>query len=143
MAIKTFICNQLSDLDRIAGDILTECASMRLFYLSGPMGAGKTTLVKSFCRHLQVNDTVSSPTFAIINEYAGAQESSVYHFDFYRMKNPEEAFDLGYEDYLYSGNYCFIEWPEVVQSLLPLHNAAVIKITASDDIRSIQLEYGL
>jgi tRNA threonylcarbamoyladenosine biosynthesis protein TsaE len=90
------------------------------------MGAGKTTFIKALCRELGVDDIVQSPTFAIINEYKTRQGNSIFHFDFYRIRKPEEAFDIGYEDYFYSGSYCFIEWPELVESLLP---ADTIRVT--------------
>ena len=82
------------------------------------MGAGKTTLIKSLCEKLGVSDSVTSPTFSIVNEYKGA-DGPVYHFDFYRLKDQNEALDMGYEEYFYSGNYCFIEWPEKIASLIP------------------------
>ena len=82
------------------------------------MGAGKTTLIKSLCEKLGVNDSVTSPTFSIVNEYKGA-DGPVYHFDFYRLKDQNEALDMGYEEYFYSGNYCFIEWPEKIANLIP------------------------
>lgn len=87
-----------------------------LFY--GEMGAGKTTLIKSICAVLGVEDTVSSPTFSIVNEY-DATNGTIYHFDFYRLRNEQEAFDMGYEEYFYSDRYCFIEWPERIPNLLP------------------------
>ena len=83
------------------------------------MGAGKTTFIKSICRTLGVLDIVNSPTFSIVNVYESRNKGFLYHFDFYRMKTPEEIFDIGYEDYLFSGNYCFLEWPEKVSNLLP------------------------
>jgi tRNA threonylcarbamoyladenosine biosynthesis protein TsaE len=91
----------------------------RVFAFYGAMGAGKTTFIKAICHELGSGDYVTSPTFALINEYTVADGTVIYHFDFYRIKKLEEAFDLGYEDYIYSGNYCFIEWPEMIESLLP------------------------
>lgn len=91
----------------------------RVFAFYGVMGAGKTTLIKAICRELGTADNITSPTFALINEYTTENRSVIYHFDFYRINKIEEAFDLGYEDYIYSGNYCFIEWPEKIESLLP------------------------
>ena len=90
-----------------------------VFAFYGKMGAGKTTFIKAICEALGVKDTVASPTFAIVNEYADAQGQPVYHFDFYRIKNLKEAYDIGCEEYFYSGFPCFIEWPEMVEELLP------------------------
>ncbi len=108
-----------------------------LFY--GDMGAGKTTFIKSICRVLGVADTVSSPTFSIVNEYESPQ-GPVFHFDFYRLKNETEALDLGYEEYLYSGNYCFIEWPEKIPHLLPDHALKVQLTITGDQERIIEIE---
>ena len=83
------------------------------------MGVGKTTLIKEICRHLGVEDNVCSPTFAIINAYSTVKGEDVYHFDFYRLKSADEAYDIGYEEYFYSGNYCFTEWTEKIEDLLP------------------------
>jgi len=91
----------------------------RVFALYGRMGAGKTTLIKELCQKLNVVDEVQSPTFSIINEYKTGEGASVFHFDFYRINKIDEVFDIGYEDYVYSGSYCFIEWPELAEDLLP------------------------
>lgn len=91
----------------------------RVFAFYGELGAGKTTFIKAVCRELGVPDIVQSPTFALINEYLTTEGQSVFHFDFFRIKKTEEAFDIGYEDYIYSGNYCLIEWPELIEGLLP------------------------
>ena len=96
------------------------------------MGAGKTTIIKAICHELGSSDYVTSPTFALINEYSTNNGSVIYHFDFYRIKKLEEAYDLGYEDYIYSGNYCFIEWPEMIESLLP-KGIVEVKIRETDD----------
>lgn len=109
----------LSELQQAAGELLQNFANERIFAFYGAMGAGKTTFIKAICHELGSVDYVTSPTFALINEYSGAGNSVIYHFDFYRIRKIEEAFDLGYEDYIYSGNYCFIEWPEMIESLLP------------------------
>ncbi len=105
------------------------------------MGAGKTTLIKAFCKALDVEDIASSPSFAIINQYQITDGECVYHFDFYRIKNIEEVMDLGYEDYFFSGEYCFIEWPEKIEKLLP-ENFVYIRIveSESDGKRIIQLD---
>jgi len=113
---------QLSDLNALqeaAKLLLNTFPEDRIFAFYGAMGAGKTTFIKAICHELGSTDYVTSPTFALINEYTTSKGFVVYHFDFYRIKKLEEAFDLGYEDYIYSGNYCFIEWPEMIESLLP------------------------
>ena len=98
-------------------------ADVVAFY--GSMGAGKTTLIKSLCHRMGVTDEVNSPTFAIVNEYVTSDNEPVYHFDFYRIKKLEEAYDIGYENYFYSGHLCLIEWPELIESLLPDHHIRV------------------
>ena len=110
---------ELSALQASSKLLLGNFPEDRVFAFYGAMGAGKTTLIKAICRALGSNDNITSPTFALINEYSTGQQSIIYHFDFYRIKKLEEAYDLGYEDYIYSGNYCFIEWPEMIESLLP------------------------
>ncbi|MBW8334056.1 MAG: tRNA (adenosine(37)-N6)-threonylcarbamoyltransferase complex ATPase subunit type 1 TsaE [Prolixibacteraceae bacterium] len=109
----------VSDLQDTAKQLLSHFPEDRIFALYGGMGAGKTTFIKAICHELGSDDYVTSPTFALINEYSTSEGAVIYHFDFYRIKKLEEAFDLGYEDYIYSGNYCFIEWPEMIESLLP------------------------
>ena len=91
----------------------------RVFAFYGQMGAGKTTFIKALCQELGVADVVTSPTFAIVNEYTDGHGQPIYHFDFYRIKHLEEVYDMGYEDYFYSGHLCLIEWPELVEQLLP------------------------
>ncbi len=107
------------NLKNIAREIIESNKEDRIFAFYGKMGVGKTTLIKEICNYLNVKDVVCSPTFAIINEYHMHSKGSVFHFDFYRIKNDKEAFDIGYEDYFYSGNYCFVEWPEKIIELLP------------------------
>ncbi|HBS86645.1 MAG: tRNA (adenosine(37)-N6)-threonylcarbamoyltransferase complex ATPase subunit type 1 TsaE [Bacteroidetes bacterium GWF2_38_335] len=111
--------NHISEIERAAARFieLTDSAKVIAFY--GEMGAGKTTFIREICRQYGVVDEVNSPTFSIVNEYHTAQGEIFYHFDFYRIKNLTEAFDLGYEEYFYSGNKCFIEWPEKAEQLLP------------------------
>ena len=111
--------SDLSMLQKTARLLLDNFPEEHIFAFYGAMGAGKTTFIKALCHELGSNDYVTSPTFALINEYSTATGSVIYHFDFYRIKKLEEAYDLGYEDYIYSGNYCFIEWPEMIESLLP------------------------
>ena len=121
----------LSDLPQIAADILSFAPEQRIFLLNGDMGAGKTTLIKAFCQCLGTDDNVTSPTFAIVNEYV-APKGNIYHFDFYRLKNQTEALDIGVEEYFYSGKYCFIEWPEKIPALLP-ERYITINVTAADN----------
>ncbi|MBZ4657409.1 MAG: ATPase/GTPase [Methermicoccus sp.] len=111
--------NDLSEIHQAARQFLAEIDNQNVFAFYGDMGVGKTTFVKALCEELGVQEPVTSPTFAIINEYRDKKGKSIYHFDFYRIKKLEEVFDFGYEDYFYSGNLCFIEWPELVESLLP------------------------
>jgi tRNA threonylcarbamoyladenosine biosynthesis protein TsaE len=119
MASKTVVAKSLEDLPSAAAKILSDLEGHTVFALRGPMGAGKTTLIKAFCDLLGVREVVSSPTFALVNEYTDEAGEPVFHFDFYRIKKIEEVFDIGYEEYFYSDYRCFIEWPELVESLLP------------------------
>ena len=118
---------------------LRDAADVIAFY--GSMGAGKTTLIKNLCHRMGVTDEVNSPTFAIVNEYATAEGESVYHFDFYRIKRLEEAYDIGFENYFYSGNLCLIEWPEMIEPLLPdPHIRVRLCPGTTDDDRIIAIE---
>lgn len=126
-----YTAQSLDDLPRIARQITAEIAATPIVAFRAPMGAGKTTLIKSLCSAMGVTDVVNSPTFAIVNEYADADDRPVYHFDFYRLKSVAEAYDMGCEDYFYSGSFCFIEWPEMIEELLPEHRAE-ISIEADD-----------
>lgn len=113
------IFDTIEALPKVAQQLLCEFADERFFAFFGKMGVGKTTLIKELCAQLGVEDNVCSPTFAIVNEYNTKDGEAVYHFDFYRMKSELEAYDIGYEEYFYSGNYCFTEWTEKIESLLP------------------------
>jgi tRNA threonylcarbamoyladenosine biosynthesis protein TsaE len=112
-------------LPQVAHQLLNTFSGERFFAFFGKMGVGKTTLIKELCVELGVKDIVCSPTFAIINEYSNKNNEPVYHFDFYRMKSLAEAYDIGYEEYFYSGNYCFTEWTEKIEELLPEHYVRV------------------
>jgi len=103
------------------------------------MGVGKTTFVKAVCEELGVEDTINSPSFAIVNEYHSQKGEVMYHFDFYRIEDVEEAYDFGYEDYFYSNNYCFIEWPEKIESILPEDTVYVVFEENSDGSRSVNI----
>ena len=117
----------------------------RVFAFYGSMGAGKTTFVKAICEELGVEDVITSPTFAIINEYSLSSLHSplstdiIYHFDFYRIKKLEEVYDMGYEDYFYSGALCFIEWPELIEELLPEDAVKVSISENADGTRTVTL----
>lgn len=110
----------LEVLQSAARKFMDQMGDRNIFAFYGGMGAGKTTFIKAVCKELGVSETVASPTFAIINEYRRGSGEPIYHFDFYRIHKLEEVFDFGYEDYLYSGHTCFIEWPELVEQILPV-----------------------
>jgi tRNA threonylcarbamoyladenosine biosynthesis protein TsaE len=116
----SLVCNNTSDLPKIAKTILNLFPEKRMFIFKGDLGAGKTTLIKALCKELKVIGLTNSPSFSIVNEYPTADGDMIYHFDFYRIKNIAEVFDIGYEEYFYSGHYCFIEWPEVAEQILPI-----------------------
>jgi tRNA threonylcarbamoyladenosine biosynthesis protein TsaE len=121
-----------ADLGQAARKLLNAFPSGRVFALYGSMGAGKTTFIKALCHELGVGDIVQSPSFAIVNEYLTGAGESIYHFDFYRVKSISEVFDIGYENYLFSGNYCFLEWPEKVERLLP-EGTVRVRISGEDE----------
>lgn len=122
-----FHVRDLDSLPEAASGILNYASGTKIFLFEGEMGAGKTTLIKEICKQLGSADTVSSPTYSIVNEYP-CDQGRIYHFDFFRIKDESEAFDLGFEEYLYSGEYCFIEWPEKIPNLWP---SAYIEISIS------------
>ena len=115
----SFVAKCPEDLQEIAISLLEWKPEVKIFAIQGKMGAGKTTLIKALGDTLKVEEVVSSPTFSLVNEYTSDNQDPVFHFDFYRINKIEEVFDIGYEEYFYSGNYCFIEWPELVMDLLP------------------------
>ena len=123
----------LDDIDVAARQFLSEIGDARIIAFYAKMGAGKTTFTRAICKALGVEETVTSPTFAIVNEYEGP----VYHFDFYRLKRLSEAYDMGFEDYLYSGAWCLIEWPELIEELLPENTVRVHILVAEDGTRTV------
>ena len=126
---------RITDIDHIrevAREFIEHIGDHRVFAFYGKMGAGKTTFVKAICEELGVDDVITSPTFAIINEYETPSNSPIYHFDFYRIKKLEEVYDMGYEDYFYSGSLCFIEWPERIEEILP-DDAVRVSIAEQED----------
>jgi tRNA threonylcarbamoyladenosine biosynthesis protein TsaE len=128
----------LSDLPNAAANFLKINSGRKQFAFYGSMGVGKTTFIKAICKKLKVVEVVTSPTFAIVNEYHTDKGDKVYHFDLYRIRKLEELFDLGYEDYLYSQDYCFIEWPEMGEEVLPDHIVKVHIKESSDGVRTIE-----
>ena len=126
----------MEQLPRLASDLLEDFREERFFAFFGKMGVGKTTLIKALCDQLGVKEVVCSPTFAIINEYTSGEGEPVYHFDFYRLKSAEEAYDIGYEEYFYSGMYCFTEWTEKIEQLLPEHYVRV-EMKETNGIRTL------
>ena len=131
--------SEIGQLPSVAADILKEYADERFFAFFGSMGVGKTTLIKEICAQLGVTQNVCSPTFAIVNEYADRNGEPVYHFDFYRLKSIDEAYDIGYEEYFYSGCYCFTEWTEKIEPLLP-DRYVRIEIAEQNGIRTLTAE---
>lgn len=128
----------LEDISQIAKQIIEQCNSkIVLFYAE--MGMGKTTLIKELVKQLGVNDVTSSPTFSLVNEYLSGTGEKVFHFDFYRINNEEEAYDIGIEDYFYSDAWCFIEWPSSIENLLPLESVKLYITKNDDDTRNIKL----
>ena len=111
--------NDLEHIREAARQFISHIGDRRVFAFYGSMGAGKTTFIKAVCEELGVTDVVTSPTFAIVNEYTAADGGRIFHFDFYRIKKLEEVYDMGYEDYFYSDALCFIEWPELIDEVLP------------------------
>ena len=129
--------NGLQELPGAAQQLLNFAGEEKIFVFEGSMGAGKTTFIKEVCLALGVSDLVSSPTFSIVNEYLTGDNLTVYHFDFYRIKDLQEAYDIGYEEYFYSGNICLIEWPEKIEPLLPEDYVKVHIETLSEQERRI------
>jgi len=148
----SFASVSLDVLDEVAKDIVAALEGRKIILFYGEMGSGKTTLIKEICKQLGVRDSMSSPTYAIVNEYhidptqakptptpSKEESNKIYHFDLYRVKNLEECLDIGMEEYLYSGNYCFIEWPDMAASLYP-ENTVKVVIEGNGELRSISSE---
>ena len=131
---------EIKDLEHIreaARQFISHIGDRRVFAFYGSMGAGKTTFIKAVCEELGVTDVVTSPTFAIVNEYTAADGGRIFHFDFYRIKKLEEVYDMGYEDYFYSDALCFIEWPELIDEVLPDDAVKVTIKENADGIRTV------
>lgn len=135
--------DNIENIGEAAKTFIQAIGENKIFAFYGKMGSGKTTFIKAICEQLGVEDVITSPTFAIVNEYNYNDNSisnTIYHFDFYRIRRIEEVYDMGFEDYFYSGALCFIEWPELIEDLLPL-DAVKVKINAVDDnTREVTIE---
>lgn len=134
---------EIPSVDKIqeaARQFVCQMGDAKVFAFYGKMGAGKTTFIKAICQELGVEDVITSPTFALVNEYTAGDGSPIFHFDFYRIKKLEEVYDMGYEDYFYSGALCLMEWPELVEELLPQDAVAVTIRANADGSRSIAVE---
>lgn len=139
--MNTINIQSLDTIHEAAKDFVRQMGDNTVFAFYGEMGAGKTTFIKEICKVLGVKDSITSPTFAIVNEYRSDETAElIYHFDFYRVEKIEEVYDFGYEDYFYSGAICFIEWPERVDSLLP-NDCVHVGITQNEDgSRDVELK---
>ncbi|WP_419559137.1 tRNA (adenosine(37)-N6)-threonylcarbamoyltransferase complex ATPase subunit type 1 TsaE [Prevotella sp.] len=125
--------NSLADIKEAAKQFIANMGNGKVFAFYGKMGAGKTTFIKAICEEMGVEDVITSPTFAIVNEYTSQKTGdTIYHFDFYRIKKLEEVYDMGYEDYFYGGSICFLEWPELIEDLLP-EDAVKVSIEETED----------
>lgn len=136
----TLIINNLESIHDVARQFIEKIGDKRVLAFYGKMGAGKTTFIKAVCEVLGVTDVITSPTFAIVNEYTDGEGAPVYHFDFYRIKKIEEVYDMGYEDYFYSGNICLMEWPELIEDLLPDDALRITISEAADGKRQIEFD---
>lgn len=138
--MKTLEINSLSDLDEVADEILSSLGERSVVLFRGEMGAGKTTLISRIAARMGVEDSVTSPTFALVNQYEGRGGRRIYHFDFYRIDRIEEVYDLGYEEYFYSGDLCLVEWPEKIEELLP-DDVMTVRITAdTEEKRTFEID---
>ncbi len=135
-----YIINSIDEINIAAKFILKNFSKSKIFAFFGDMGVGKTTIIKQLCIELGVYEIVNSPSFAIINEYLTKNDDIIYHFDFYRITNVTEAYGLGYEEYFYSNNYCFIEWSEKISSILPNNCVKIQMSEINNGIRKLKIK---
>jgi tRNA threonylcarbamoyladenosine biosynthesis protein TsaE len=140
MSSKSIKYNSLNEIKKVAKEIFDFGQKTPVWIFEGQMGAGKTTLIKAICENLIVTSHVQSPTYSLVNEYATKRGENIYHFDFYRIKNEDEAMDIGIEDYLFSGERCFIEWASKITNLLPSKYLKISIEVLEDGAREIHLE---
>lgn len=138
--MTTITIESLERINEAAQEFVDHMEDNKIFAFYGKMGAGKTTFIKAICEQLGVTDVINSPTFAIVNEYEDRHQRPIYHFDFYRIKKEEEVFDIGYEEYVDSGDVCFMEWPELIESLLPEDTVRVTIAENDDSSRTVTME---
>lgn len=132
-----FEYSDLSELDKVVEKIISFSEDIKILIFEGEMGVGKTTMIKAICKYFNIEDNVTSPTFSIVNEYR-SKNKIFYHFDFYRLKDETEAMDIGCEEYFYSDNYCFIEWPSRIENLLPEEKISIC-ISVENNRRVVEL----
>lgn len=135
----TITINGIEDYPQAAHEFVELLDKGRIFAFYGKMGSGKTTFIKSICEELGVEDSINSPTFAIVNEYEDRNQNTIYHFDFYRIKSIEEVYNMGYEEYLYGDAICFMEWPELIEELLPEETVKVFVEETEGGARSVKI----
>ena len=135
----TITINGIEDYPQAAREFVERLDKGRIFAFYGKMGSGKTTCIKSICEELGVEDSINSPTFAIVNEYEDRNQNTIYHFDFYRIKSIEEVYNMGYEEYLYGDAICFMEWPELIEELLPEETVKVFVEETEGGARSVKI----
>lgn len=140
MSRHTITIQSLDEYPQAAREFIRFMEEGRIFAFYGKMGSGKTTFIKSICEELGVEDTINSPTFAIVNEYMDREQNTIYHFDFYRIKSIAEVYNMGYEEYFYGDAYCFMEWPELIEELLPDETIKVYIHENEDTSRSVTIE---
>lgn len=137
--MKLIQIESLETIRQAARKFIEAANAPGVYAFYGAMGAGKTTFIKAICRELGVSDNITSPSFSLINEYVANDGAVIYHFDCYRLKNPAEAYDIGAEEYFYSGHWCFVEWPERIEDLLPDNTKIVRLSVANDGVRTAEL----
>ena len=125
------IIPSLSSINEAAQQFFAQMGDHKVIAFYGKMGAGKTTFIKALCQILGVEDVITSPTFSLVNEYTDSEGNSIFHFDFYRIKKLDEVYDMGYEDYFYGGNLCLLEWPELIEDILP---EEALKVTITEEV---------